>query len=87
MMDERVADDLAQAFDDGYERGHADGVRETEDKYKELIERDVAKKPRIRIEYEEPDWEEEIPYCPSCDCDVLWCDFCQNCGQRIDRSE
>ena len=93
MMDERVADDLAEAFDDGYERGYADGVCAIKADYEELIERDKPKKPTQIRKTEGV----TIGKCKVCGrsvrlsrmaqiCGAEWL-FCPTCGNRIGWSE
>lgn len=84
VYDERVADDLADAFNDGYERGYADGVCAIKTDYEEIIERDKPKKPaRTRL------LRRIAGICTSCGTTALrgYECFCPICGQRLDWSE
>ena len=54
---------------------------------KEALEKQIPKKPIFESEQTSPFGVDDVPYCPSCRCDLPEVSYCEKCGQALDWSD
>ena len=65
-------------------------MRISKDCYKliiEALEKQIPKKPIFESEQTSPFGVDDVPYCPSCRCDLPEVSYCEKCGQALDWSD
>ena len=65
-------------------------VRISKECYKliiEALEKQIPKKPIFESEQTSPFGVDDVPYCPSCRCDLPEVSYCEKCGQALDWSD
>ena len=65
-------------------------MRISKDCYKliiEALEKQIPKKPIFESEQTSPFGVDDVPYCPSCRCDLPEVNYCEKCGQALDWSD
>lgn len=53
----------------------------------EALEKQIPKKPIFESEQTSPFGVDDVPYCPSCRCDLPEVSYCEKCGQALDWSD
>lgn len=53
----------------------------------EVFEKQIPKKPIFESEQTSPFGVDDVPYCPSCRCDLPEVSYCEKCGQALDWSD
>ena len=53
----------------------------------EALEKQIPKKPIFESEQTSPFGVDDVPYCPSCRCDLPEASYCEKCGQALDWSD
>ena len=53
----------------------------------ETLEKQIPKKPVFESEQTSPFGVDDVPYCPSCRCDLPEVSYCEKCGQALDWSD
>ena len=51
------------------------------------LEKQIPKKPIFESEQTSPFGVDDVPYCPSCRCDLPEVSYCEKCGQALDWSD
>ena len=73
-----------------YLSGYLDGLymmyREIEGS-EEIFEKQIPKMPIFESEQTSPFGVDDVPYCPSCRCDLPEVSYCEKCGQALDWSD
>ena len=65
-------------------------MRISKDCYKlirEALEKQIPKMPIFESEQTSPFGVDDVPYCPSCRCDLPEVSYCKKCGQALDWSD
>lgn len=53
----------------------------------EALEKQIPKKPIFESDQTSPFGVDDVPYCPSCRCDLPEVSYCEKCGQALDWSD
>lgn len=53
----------------------------------EALEKQIPKKPIFESGQTSPFGVDDVPYCPSCRCDLPEVSYCEKCGQALDWSD
>ena len=53
----------------------------------DALEKQIPKKPIFESEQTSPFGVDDVPYCPSCRCDLPEVSYCEKCGQALDWSD